>query len=72
MLTTSPKYGLTVDEIAQVCVVRATTIYAAVFICSTCRRIKFSVSHDSGLTPKWLPAAEVIHRLHRGNIIGGN
>jgi hypothetical protein len=72
MLIATPKYDLTMEEIAQVCAVRLTTIYAAVFLCPACQGVKMVVSRDCGLTRKWIPAANVLHRLHRGHVICGD
>jgi hypothetical protein len=71
MLIAPPVYGFTIDEIVQVSVARATQWHVALFLCACCGRTKFTVSRDTGISPKWLPAAQVIDRLALGHPIEG-
>jgi hypothetical protein len=71
MLIVPPVYGFTIDEIVQVAVARATEWHVAFFLCASCGRTKFTVSRDTGMSPKWLPTAQVIDRLAQGHLIEG-
>ena len=71
MLIANPRYEWTHDEIVQVAVARATQMQTGAVFCSGCGRIKLMMSRDTGITTKWVPAANVIDRLRRGECVGG-
>jgi hypothetical protein len=71
MLVIDKKWRFTYDEITDVVLARVTQTQAVAIVCGCCGRLQLVLTRDTGISPKWFAAADVIDRLRRGRIIDG-